>query len=144
MKHLFVALGALTIGCTAAEKPAEAPPPVPIALADIAGTWAFGARDFDTDSTLLFYKITATADTTGWMIELPDRKPMPMRVMVDADSLVTEVAPYESVLQKGVQVSTRSVLRMADGRLSGLVTATYKASQGDSTRMFRADGTKIN
>lgn len=149
MKRLLIAFGiafgALAIGCAPAEQPAEAtPPPTPIVLADLAGSWAFGARDFETDSTLLFYKITATADAAGWMIELPDRKPMAVKVTVDADSVVTEVAPYESVLTKGLQVSTRSVLRMAGGRLSGLVTATYKTAQGDSTRMFRTDGTKVN
>lgn len=144
MKHLTAALGVLALACAPAEQPAESPPPpTPIVAADLAGEWAFGARDAVTDSTVLFYKVMATADTAGWMIELPDRKPMPMKVIIDGDSVVTQVAAYESVLRKGVQVSTRSVLRMADGRLSGMVTATYKTAAGDSTRVLKTDGTKM-
>lgn len=143
MKRFLLAAGILTLGCAPAEKPAEQPPPpAPINLADIAGEWAFGARDAVTDSTLLFYKIMATADTSGWMIELPGRKPMPMKVMASGDSLMTDVGPYESVLRKGVQVSSHSVLRFADGRLAGMVMSTYKTAAGDSVARFNTDGTK--
>ncbi len=145
MRALVAAFGLLAMGCAPAEKPAEAPPPpAPINLADLAGTWAFGARDATTDSTVLFYRVIATADSVGWMIELPDRKPMPLKVTAMADSVVTEVGPYESVLQKGVQVTSRSVLRMSDGRLSGRITATYKRAAGDTVIYFNTDGTKMN
>lgn len=125
------------------EQPAPPPPPpAPINLTEVAGTWAFGARDMANDSTILFFKITATADTAGWMIELPNRKPMKMQVRTDGDSVMTAVGPYESVLSKGLQVSTTGVMRYQDGRLGGITTATYKTAKGDSVVQFRSDGTR--
>lgn len=130
-------------GCAKSEEaPPPPPPPAPINLAEVAGKWAFGARDMTNDSTILFFKITATADTSGWMIELPNRKPMKMTVRTDADSVMTTVGPYESVLRKGLQVQTNGVMRYQDGRLTGITTAHYKTASGDSVVRFRSDGTR--
>ena len=95
------------------------------------------------DSTLVSYQLTATADTAGWTIVFPNRKPIPVRVAaVAGDSLVIEAGPYESVLRKGVQVTTHGVLRLQNGKLAGLTVAHYKTTTPDSVRRISMDGTR--
>lgn len=149
MRRLAFALGAAAlIGCAKTETPpAEppAPPPAPpaINLADVAGTWTVQARGEGSDSVLVTYTMTATATETGWMIMLPKRPPMPVMVTVSADSIMTSVGPYESVLRKGVQVSTMGVLRLQDGKLMGTTMAHYKTAMADSVVRLRAEGTRM-
>jgi hypothetical protein len=74
---------------------------------------------------------------------LPGRKPVPVRVVaVAGDSIVTEAGPYESVLRKGVQVSTRNVSRLRDGKLVGRIEARYTAKGGDSVAYRSSEGTR--
>ena len=67
---------------------------------------------------------------------------MPVRVSTSGDSIVTEAGPYESVLRKGTQVTTNSVLRLKDGKLVGTTVAHYKTTGADTVRMLRVEGTK--
>jgi hypothetical protein len=120
------------------------PPPAPISLADVAGTWTVRSMAEGSDSVLVTTTMVATADTTGWTITLPGRaKPVPSRVVaVSGDSIVTEAGPYESVLRKGVQVTTQSVMRLRDGKLVGTTVAHYKTAAADSVVRLRTEGTR--
>jgi hypothetical protein len=110
-------------------------------MADVAGTWAFKTMAVGNDSVLVTYTIKATAADTGWIIMFPNRKPMPVHVVISGDSIIDDVAPYESVLRKGVKVSTNGVLHLKDGKLTGMTTAHYSAGP-DTVRMLRTEGTK--
>lgn len=144
----FLALGLVACGGGADNPPAAdttaavAAPPA-ISLADVAGTWVVTAKAEGTDSVLVTTELMATGDTNGWMQHLPGRDPIPMRVvLVDADSIVTETGPYESVLRPGVQVTTRGVMRLQDGRLVGTTVATYTGGTGEPVVRLTTEGTR--
>jgi hypothetical protein len=142
---------AVLVGCAKPEQqpPAKdttaeaAPtPPAGIALADVAGKWAMTTTTEKGDSTLVKYELVATGDTTGWTFNFPKRKPVPAHVAVGGDSIVLEAGPYESVLRKGVQVTTHSVARLQDGKLVGTTVARYATHGPDSLRNLRLEGTR--
>ena len=82
-------------------------------MADRAGTWE--GRSLEGDSVVATWRMTTTADTTGWTLTFPDAQPIPMHVVATAgDSIVTEFGPFESPVTKQ-QVRVRSVGRM-EGR----------------------------
>jgi len=154
MRRLVIGCCALAlVGCS---KPKEEPPmestaavpetpaaPAPIALADIAGKWSVRSMSESGDSTLVTYELVATGDTTGWSLNFPKRKPIPMRVVaVAGDSVVTEAGPFESVLRKGIKVNTNSVMRLQDGKLVGTTIAHYATSGADTVRNLRIEGTR--
>jgi len=130
-----------------ADTPAAAmtpPAPAPIALADVAGKWNVTGKNEAGDSTLVTYTLTTTADTTGWTITFPNRRPVPVRVVsVSGDSIVISAGPFESVLRRGVQVRTTGPLRLSDGKLVGSTTARYSVKTADSVRVIRMEGTRI-
>lgn len=130
-----------------ADTPAAAmtpPPPAPIALADVAGKWNVKGMNERGDSTLVTYTFTATGDTTGWTITFPNRRPVPVRVVsVAGDSIVISAGPFESVLRKGVQVTTTGAFRIQDGKIVGMSTARYKTKTADSVRIVRTEGTRM-
>jgi hypothetical protein len=120
----------------AADSPAAAmaaPASAMLSLGDVAGTWnAVGKRE-GSDSVLVSYAIKATADTTGWTVTFANGLVVPLHVWsVAGDSMVLHSGPYESVLRKGVQVTTHSVMRLQDGRLVGTVVAHYSGGGPDS------------
>lgn len=126
-----------------ADDPATPAAPAPIALADVAGKWAVRVTPESGDSTVLNFEMVATGDTSGWMFNFPKRKPVPVRVLaVDGDSIVTEAGPFESMLRKGVQVTSRTVNRLQDGKLVGATTARYATSGPDSVAQLRFEGTR--
>ena len=130
---------------TAAAAPAPAPEaaaPAPISLADVAGTWTMHTMPADADTVLITWELDAKPDTSGWVSLFPKRKPVPVHVVASGDSLVTQSGPYESVLRKGVQVTTNSVLRLKDGKLEGTTLAHYKTSGADTLRQLRVEGTR--
>ena len=128
---------------TAAGAVAATTAPAPISLADVAGRWTVRAVPETGDTTAVISQLNAAADTTGWTMTLPNRPPVATRVvLVSGDSIVTENGPYESVLRKGVQVRTRSVMRLRDGKLIGNTVATYSASGADSVLRLRTEATR--
>ncbi|HEX3234879.1 MAG TPA: hypothetical protein VHR41_11825 [Gemmatimonadales bacterium] len=148
---------AVLIGCTKSDKQpaadttaAAAPaaeatpaPPRALSLSDLAGKWTVRTMAETGDSTLLTYELLATADSSGWKLTFPKRKPIPVRVVaVEGDSLVTEAGPFESALRKGVQVRTRMVSRLEDGKLVSKTVARYATSGPDSVRNLRSEGTR--
>lgn len=145
---------ALITACAKAEQEPAAdttavgmePAPVPaISLASVAGTWNVVSKPTsgsDTSSTR--YVLTATADTTGWSFMFPNRPtPIPMRIVsVDGDSITAEAGPFESSRRKGVQVSTRLVMRMDADRLTGSTRARYQTTGPDSVLTLDIVGTR--
>lgn len=125
---------------TAAMAPAPAPAPAPISLADVAGKWTMRTMAENSDSVLTTYELVA--DTTGWTLNFPKRKPVKAKVTASGDSLMAEAGPFESVLRKGIQVKTNSVFRLKDGKLEGTTIAHYQTKGPDSVRTLRAEGTK--
>ena len=128
---------------TPAATPATPPAPPPLNLADVAGTWTVTGKNAANDSTLVTYEMKATADTTGWTITFPNRRPIPMRVVgVSGDSVMVEAGPYPSAVRRGVNVSTKGVFRLQEGRIVGLTTARYDTRTADSVVMVRSEGTR--
>ena len=148
---VVLVLAALS-ACKPAEKPAAepamAPAPAPAApaainLADVAGNWTVKTMREGSDTVMITYTIAATADTTGWMVTLPGRKPMAMMVSTSGDSVMTSMGPYASVLRKGVQVSTNGSFHLVGGKLVGHMTAHYSVKTADSVVALRTEGEKM-
>ena len=119
------------------------PAPAALSLANVAGRWNVRAVPESGDTTPTTFVLTATADSTGWTTTFPDRAPLATRVVaVGGDSVVTEVGPYESVRRRGVQVRTRSVVRMDADRLTGTAVARYQTTGADSVLRLRLEGTR--
>jgi hypothetical protein len=151
MRHSRLALGAaLLAACTSAPKPAPEPPapppappaPAPINLADVAGKWTVKTMPETGDTVLVTYSMSATAADTGWTVTLPNRKPMAVHVTTSGDSVMTKLDPFESVLRKGVKVSTEGVFHLKDGKLVGTQVAHYTTTKADSVLRMRTEGTR--
>jgi hypothetical protein len=156
MRRLALLSSALLfVACTKSETPATdtaaamapvepAPaPPAPISLAAVAGKYDVNGKYEGTDSTVVKYVLTATADTTGWTITFPNRKPIPMRIVsVAGDSIVMEAGPYESAIRKGVMVKTNTVQRWENGKLVGRTVAHYSVKGPDSVRIVISEGVR--
>jgi hypothetical protein len=148
MRSTVLAVSVLALGCAKAEKPPEAAPPAPApapAMFDLSaavGKWDYVTKSMTGDTVLVKAEVTATADPAGWTILLPGRPVMPLKVTVSGDSLITHTGPYESVLRKGVQVTTDGVLRMMNGKLMGQMAAHYSVKTADSVRMLMVEATK--
>ena len=126
---------------TAAPAPAPAPAAT-VSLADLAGKWTQVVRPETGDSVLVTMELNATADTSGWTVTFPGREPLPARVRVDGDSIMTSIGPYESVLRKGVQVTTETVARLQDGKMVGTAVARYQGAGADSVVRLRTEAVK--
>jgi len=81
----------------------------------------------------------ATGDTTGWTVALPNRPVQPVHVSVSGDSLMASVGPYESVLRKGVQVTTNTTYHKQGDKLVGITVAHYIGAGADSVRRLRSE-----
>jgi hypothetical protein len=122
---------------------AAAMAPKPVTLADFAGTWSMKSWNANRDSVLVESELMATADTTSWMLHLPNRPPMAVKIVaMGGDSVVAEVGPYDSILRKGVKVSTHTVYHLMDGKLVGTTTAHYNTKGADSVRTLPTEGTR--
>ncbi len=147
MRRLVLGIGvALLGGCAKPDAPpadsAAAMAPAALNAADLAGTWTVNSMAEGTDSVLVTYIMTATGTPDGWMITLPGRDPQAVAVTIAGDSATTTMGPFESVLRKGVQVTTNGVLRMMDGKLVGTTVAHYQGAGADSVLRMRVSGTK--
>jgi hypothetical protein len=146
---------AILVGCKKPETPPAsdttavapaAPQPqsaAAISLADVAGKWKLRTMD-GTGGNVVESQLTATADTSGWTWTRPNGKIVPVHVVaVGGDSIVTQAGPYESALRKGIQVRSRMVLRLKDGKLVGTNEARYALSGGDSVAQRPAEATRV-
>ncbi|HJR36565.1 MAG TPA: hypothetical protein VJ817_16530 [Gemmatimonadales bacterium] len=151
--RFFVSLccAAVVAGCGTDDAPpaqdttaVAAAMPAPISLAEVAGRWTVRTMAENSDSVLVTSEMTVTADTSGWMTMIPGRPAMATRVIeVAGDSIVTEFGPFESVLRPGVQVTTRSVMRLRDGKLVGHLMARYATTGADSVARLRLEATRV-
>ena len=116
--------------------------PAALSAADVAGTWNNRAVALSGDTTAIPSVLVATSDNTGWTLTFPGRPPVATRVTFDADSVMTESGPYESVRRKGVQVVTSGVYRLRNGALEGTSIARYATKGADSVMSFRVTGTR--
>ena len=147
MRRIAAICAALLISCAPADQPADEPVMEEMAaglsLADVAGTWTVRVLNEAGDSTLTTYELNATAETTGWTTTLQGREPMAFSVTVDADSIMSALGPFESVLRPGVMVTSESVFRLRDGMLTGTLTAHYTTTAADSVLHGRLEGTRV-
>ncbi|MCA1789012.1 MAG: hypothetical protein LC667_03890 [Thioalkalivibrio sp.] len=111
----------------AAEETAVTPAPAVVGSA-FHGTWEGQAMLEGTPDPI---PVTMQGGSNGWTMTLPDRDPIPLTVSMSADSLVLASEPYESILQDGVTVRTRSAVVLQNGRMAGSLTATYAAPEGE-------------
>ncbi|MBW8770949.1 MAG: hypothetical protein JF589_14430 [Gemmatimonadetes bacterium] len=132
---------------TAAMAPAAAPAAAPapaFSLADVAGKWKVTTTPTagkDTSSTIA--TLNATADTTGWALDLPGGQKVPMQVKVSGDSVMMKSAVYPSMRRKGKKVWTESAFRLDNGKITGTTVAHYANSGADSVLTLRTEGTKL-
>ena len=120
-----------------------APAAATISLSDVAGKWKVRSTD-EAGGTPVETELHATNDTSGWTMTRPGGKRIPVRVVaVAGDSIVTEAGPFESFIQKGVQVTTRTVNRLQDGKLVGTIEARYAVKGRDSVAQRKTEGTRV-
>jgi hypothetical protein len=138
---------AATDSSAAAAAAAAAPPPAPaptLSLADFAGKWQMSSTPLaGKDTTPTKYVLTATADTTGWVIDFPSGVKVPVQITVSGDSLLFKTQPYSSQRRKNVKVSTEGSFKLQGGKLTGMTTAHYQTTKADSVLQLRAEGTKM-
>ena len=121
---------ALLAACSPAKKEeAAAPPPPPPPYATYAGNWSTSAMITGTKDPVPT-TMMITADGMGSTMSLKDRPNVPITVSMSGDSLVVTSAEYESVLRKGVMVSTRVASVMEGDMMKGNVEATYTTPKG--------------
>jgi hypothetical protein len=143
------------VGCAKSDTPASdtataatptpPPPPPPLALSDVAGKWNVTGKSEGTDSTIVTYVLTTTADTKGWSIKFPTMaRPVPVTVgAVEGDSVLITAGPFPSQTRKGMQVKmTNSTMRLRDGKLVGTTVAHYNTKTADSVRRITTEGTR--
>ena len=129
---------------TAAMAPAPAPAPAALSLADVAGKWQMSNVPMSgADTSPTNFVLTATADTTGWMLEFPSGVKVPLQVSVDGDSILTKSGQFASQRRKSTKVTTESVMRLQDGKIVGVTTAHYDTKGADSVLQLRGSGTRI-
>jgi hypothetical protein len=95
------------------------------------------------DTSATKYTLTATADTTGWMIEFPSGVKVPMMVSVSGDSLMIKTGTFSSQRRKNVKVQTEGSFRLTGGKLVGMTTAHYQGAGADSVLQLHTEGTKM-
>ena len=131
---------------TTAMAPAEpAPAPAPaktISFADLAGRWNFETRGDGADTMVTKAVVVATADSTGWVMELPTGKKVAQHVTVSGDSIMIKSDTYASMRRKGKQVWSEGVYRLENGKLVGTLVGHYANSGADSVLKLHSVGTK--
>lgn len=136
-----------TTAASAMAAPPAAPAPAPaapaLALADVAGKWKFSSvPESGTDTTPTLYVLTATADTTGWVITFPSGVKSRLHVSASGDSIVARSDTFASQRRKGVKVMTESSWHLQNGKLAGTSIAHYVKAGADSVLRLRSEGTK--
>ena len=129
----------------AAAAPAPAPaPPAAFSLADAAGKWQMrSAPESGTDTSATNFVLTATADTTGWLMTFPSGVKVPLHITVSGDSLIENTGSFASQRRKGVKVSTEGALKLQGGKLTGFTIAHYSKAGPDSVVRLHTEGTKM-
>ena len=114
------------------KREAEAPPPPPppaLTLGNLAGSWESVSRLEGVPDSVVSH-FSGPAAEAGWLLMLPDRDPIPMRVWLQDDSMIAVTEKYPSLLRPGVMVQVRTAGVLRDSLLQGIVLATYDSSAG--------------
>ena len=128
---------------TAKLGPAAAPPPA-VGLADFAGKWqAASTPEGGKDTTTVKGTLTATADTSGWMLEFPGGMKVPLQVRLSGDSVIFRSGEMTSLRRKNVKVWNDGAIRLQGGKIIGEVTAHYIGAGADSVLKQRLEATKM-
>jgi len=148
MRSTPLALIGLLLACgTGEEAPradttaAAVAAPMGVDLASLAGTWTLRTTP-DGQDTVITAELMLTGTTDGWTMTMPGRDPVPVRVRVDGDSIMTETGPFPSALRAGATVTTNAVYRVQDGKLVGTVAAHYEGAAADSVLTGRQEATR--
>jgi hypothetical protein len=124
--------------------PAAAPATPALKLSDFAGKWAMASTPVEgKDTSATKYTLTATADTSGWMIEFPSGLKVPLQITVSGDSLLSKTGMYASQRRKNVKVFTEGWFRLQAGKMVGMTTAHYQGAGADSVLHLRVEGSKM-
>jgi len=133
-------------GAAATPAPAAAPAPAPapaLTLADVAGKWQVrSVPETGTDTSATTYVLTATADTTGWMITFPSGLKVPVHVTLSGDSVIEKTGTFASQRRKGVKVMTEGSFKLQNGKMVGTTIAHYAKAGADSVLRLHTEGTK--
>ena len=120
----------LLLACQGKREGEAPPPPSPArTLADFAGTWESVSRLEGVPDSVVS-RFSGPAAEVGWLLMLPDRDPIPMRVWIQEDSLIAVSQKYPSLLRPGVMVQVRTSGVLRDSLIQGIVLATYDSSAG--------------
>jgi hypothetical protein len=123
--------------------PAAAPPPG-LTLADFAGKWQMISTPVSgPDTTAVKYTLTATADTSGWVIDFPSGVKAPLQVTLSGDSVIVKTGEFASQRRKNVKVWNDGAMRLEGGKIVGSGTAHYIGAGADSLLKQRVEGTKM-
>ena len=126
----------------AAAAPTPAPAPA-VTLADFAGKYAVVATpESGKDTSVTKYTLTATADTSGWVIDFPSGVKVPLQVSLSGDSVIYKTGQFSSQRKKNVKVWTEGSSKMQGGKFVGEATAHYTGVGADSVLKLRIEGTK--
>ena len=131
---------------TAKLAPAAAPaaPAPTVTLAEFAGKWHMVARPVEgKDTTAVEYTMTATADTSGWMIEFPSGVKSTIQVALSGDSVIVKTPTFASQRRKNVKVWNDGAMRLQGGKIVGTGTAHYIGAGADSLLRQRVEGTRL-
>ena len=149
---LLVLAAPLVVGCMKKEAPATDTAMAPAAetaaaqpaAPNVAGQWDVKVMPMDKDTTLTTYVLAATSDQNGWKLTFPGRDAYDVRVLsLSNDSIVTEMGPYPSAVQKGVTVNLVHTNFKVDGNnLNGTAIAHYAKKTADSVVTLRQVGTR--
>lgn len=131
MKYTFLA-AALLAACAA-----------PQPLTRFQGEWHIQALSENTDSVLTTYRLWAPPDTSQWKIKFDNRDDtLPIHIAhVGGDSIVVQAGPYHSAL-RNASVTTRTVVRLIEGRWVGRSVARYAVTTADSVFRVRTVGVR--
>jgi phosphopentomutase len=148
-RHLALTAAVLALAaCAKSETPATDSPAAavaaaPAALTDsaVSGTWEAQGMPMDKDTVVVRFTMNNTDTGAGTSITFASGdKVQNTSRQVSGDSVVSTSGPFKSQVRKGQNVaSTRSVMRLQDGKLVGFIHAKY--ANGD-TASFRVTATK--
>ena len=99
-----------------------------INLDEVAGTWNFNAIP-EGDTTVVNYTVMATNDTSGWTMKMGNAAPVPLRITVAGDSVITMAGPFPSALKPGTTVTTHSITRFRGDSAFGVTHAAYSGGE---------------
>jgi hypothetical protein len=113
-----------------------------LSLSALAGKWSVRATPEAGNATPFTYQLNASADPSGWTMTFPNGQPIPVRVTVSDDSLITAAGPFDSPTRPGTQVESSGVLRLQGDRLVGSAVHRAQGAAADSAVRVRLEGTR--